>query len=84
MPQGFTTGDDFFRYLRDAFDVLYAESQEIPRMMSIGLHARLIGRPGRFGGLLRFLDHVKQHPDVWICRREDIARHWLQVHPATT
>ena len=81
LPQGFKTGDDFFTYLRDAFDVLYAEGQETPRMMSIGLHARLIGRPGRFGGLLRFLDHVKRHRDVWICRREDIARHWLKVHP---
>ncbi|MGA0013562.1 MAG: allantoinase PuuE [Burkholderiaceae bacterium] len=83
LPQGFKTGDDFFTYLRDAFDVLYAEGQDTPRMMSIGLHARLIGRPGRFGGLLKFLDHVKRHGDVWICRREDIARHWLKVHPGT-
>ena len=82
LPQGFTHGDDFFQYLRDAFDVLYAESQEVPRMMSIGLHARIIGRPGRFMGLQKFLNHISTYEDVWICRRADIARHWLKVHPA--
>ena len=82
LPQGFTHGDDFFQYLRDAFDVLYAESQEVPRMMSIGLHARIIGRPGRFMGLQKFLNHISTYEDVWICRRADLARHWLKVHPA--
>ena len=82
LPQGFTHGDDFFQYLRDAFDVLYAESQEVPRMMSIGLHASIIGRPGRFMGLQKFLNHISTYEDVWICRRADLARHWLKVHPA--
>jgi allantoinase len=79
--QGFSTGDQFFAYLRDAFDVLYGEGAERPRMMSVGLHMRLIGRPGRFAALQRFLDHVQQHADVWICRRIDIARHWIAHHP---
>lgn len=81
LPQGFTHGDDFFIYLRDAFDVLYAESRHTPRMMSIGLHGRLIGRPGRFLGLQKFMDHISKYSDIWICRREDIARHWLATHP---
>lgn len=81
LPQGFSQGEDFFIYLRDAFDVLYKESQKTPRMMSIGLHGRLIGRPGRFLGLQKFMDHVAQHSDVWVCRREDIACHWLHEHP---
>jgi putative urate catabolism protein len=80
-PQGFHTGEQFFTYLRDAFDVLYAEGVETPRMMSVGLHARLVGRPGRTAGLERFLDHVAQHEDVWVCRRVDIARHWIATHP---
>jgi allantoinase len=79
--QGFNSGDQFFAYLRDAFDVLYAEGAERPRMMSVGLHMRLVGRPGRFAALQRFLDHVQNHPDVWICRRVDIARHWIAHHP---
>jgi allantoinase len=79
--QGFSTGDEFFAYLRDAFDVLYREGAERPRMMSVGLHMRLIGRPGRFAALQRFLDHVQQHAGVWICRRIDIARHWIAHHP---
>jgi putative urate catabolism protein len=79
--QGFNSGDQFFAYLRDAFDVLYAEGAERPRMMSVGLHMRLVGRPGRFAALQRFLDHVQKHPDVWICRRVDIARHWVTHHP---
>jgi allantoinase len=79
--QGFNTGDDFFGYLRDAFDVLYAEGAEMPRMMSVGLHLRLVGRPGRFAALIRFLDHVQRHDRVWICRRVDIARHWTEHHP---
>lgn len=80
--QGFNSGDQFFAYLRDSFDVLYAEGDETPRMMSIGMHCRLLGRPGRFRALQRFLDHVEAHDRVWVCRRADIARHWLQRHPA--
>lgn len=79
--QGFSTGEDFYTYLRDAFDVLYEEGAERPRMMSVGLHCRLAGRPGRLAGLRRFLDHVMAHERVWICRRVDIARHWHQKHP---
>lgn len=81
LPQGFSHGDPFLAYLRDAFDVLYAEGAETPRMMSIGLHCRLVGRPGRFLALQRFLDHVQKHEKVWVCRRVDIARHWLATHP---
>jgi allantoinase len=80
-PQGFSTGDEWLAYVRDAFDVLYAEGAEHPRMMSVGLHMRLIGRPGRFAALERFLDHVERHDRVWICRRIDIARHWIARHP---
>lgn len=80
-PQGFNTGDHFFNYLKDAFDVLYAEGETSPKMMSIGLHCRLIGRPGRFASLQRFLDYVQSHDRVWICRRIDIARHWIERHP---
>ena len=81
LPQGFAQGDDFFTYLRDSFDVLYAEGDEAPRMMSIGMHCRLLGRPGRFRALQRFLDHIEAHDRVWICRRIDIARHWRETHP---
>jgi peptidoglycan/xylan/chitin deacetylase (PgdA/CDA1 family) len=80
---GFANGDEFFAYLRDAFDVLYAEGAHHPKMMSVGLHCRLAGRPGRSGALERFLDHVARHERVWICRRVDIARHWIKTHPAT-
>jgi allantoinase len=79
--QGFNQGDDFFAYLRDAFDTLYREGETAPKMMSIGLHSRLVGRPGRLAALARFLDHVQRHDKVWICRRADIARHWRKVHP---
>jgi len=79
--QGFNSGDQFFAYLRDAFDTLYAEGETAPKMMSVGLHCRLVGRPGRFAALMRFLDHVQKHDHVWICRRVDIARHWHEVHP---
>jgi allantoinase len=79
--QGFNSGEQFFAYLRDAFDVLYAEGAERPKMMSVGLHCRLAGRPGRFAALQRFLDHVATHDQVWVCRRVDIARHWRAVHP---
>ena len=80
--QGFNTSDQFFTYLRDSFDTLYEEGETAPKMMSVGLHCRLAGRPGRIAGLKRFLDHVQAHDKVWICRRVDIARHWRTVHPA--
>jgi putative urate catabolism protein len=81
VPPGFTSGDGWFNYLKDAFDVLHKEGQRHPRMMSIGLHCRLAGRPGRFAALERFVDYVQSHTDVWICKRVDIAKHWRQVHP---
>jgi allantoinase len=81
-PAGFSTGDEFFAHLRDSFDVLYREGERVPRMMSVGLHCRLAGRPGRSGALERFLDHVQRHDKVWICRRVDIARHWIKHHPS--
>ena len=80
-PGGFATGADFFDYLRDSFDTLYAEGEVAPKMLSIGLHCRLAGRPGRAASLARFLDHVQRHERVWICRRIDIARHWHATHP---
>ena len=79
--QGFASGDDFFAYLRDTFDVLYAEGETAPKMMSVGLHCRLVGRPGRIAGLMRFLDHVAAHEGVWLARRIDIARHWIATSP---
>ncbi|MEM9947697.1 MAG: allantoinase PuuE [Cyanobacteria bacterium P01_D01_bin.36] len=78
--QGFNSGDQFFTYLKDAFDVLYAEGEQMPKMMSVGLHCRLSGRPGRTAALARFLDYVQGHERVWICRRVDIARHWHEHH----
>jgi len=81
LPQGFSHGDEFFEYLRDAFDVHYAEGEERPSMMSIGMHCRLLGRPGRMRALQRFLDHVQSHDKVWVTRRIDIARHWQATHP---
>ena len=81
LPQGYSHGDEFFQYLRDAFDVHWAEGDERPTMMSIGMHCRLLGRPGRLRALQRFLDHVQAHERVWITRRVDIARHWKQAHP---
>lgn len=81
LPQGYSHGDPFFQYLKDAFDVHYAEGDERPAMMSIGMHCRLLGRPGRMRALQRFLDHVQSHDRVWVTRRIDIARHWKAVHP---
>ena len=81
LPQGFSHGDEFFEYLRDAFDVMYEEGEERPAMMSVGMHCRLLGRPGRFRALQRFLDHIEKHDRVWVCRRVDIARHWIGKHP---
>ncbi len=80
-PQGFNSGEQFFQYVKDAFDVLYEEGEESPKMLSIGLHCRLMGRPGRFRALQRVLDYIQQHENVWICRRVDIAKHWMQEHP---
>ena len=77
----FATGDDFFTYCRDAFDFLYREGRTQPRMLSIGLHQRLIGHPARAAGLERLLDHVGRFGGVWITRRLDIARHWVATHP---
>ena len=79
--QGFNSGEQFYQYLRDSFDVLYAEGEQAPKMMSVGLHCRLVGRPGRFRALQRFLDHVQSHDRVWVCRRLDIAQHWIDKHP---
>ena len=84
QAQGFNTGDHFFTYLRDSFDALYAEGETAPKMMSIGMHCRLLGKPGRIASLQRFLDHVLAHDKVWVCRRIDIARHWKQHFPAPT
>lgn len=79
--QGFNAGDQFFNYLKDSFDVLYAEGEHTPRMMSVGLHCRLVGRPGRIQALTRFLDYISSHDDVWVTRRIDIANHWHTFHP---
>jgi allantoinase len=79
--QGFNSGEQFLAYLKDSFDILYEEGAETPKMLSIGLHCRLIGRPGRFAALRRFLDHIAAHDRVWVCRRVDIARHWAETHP---
>jgi putative urate catabolism protein len=80
---GFTNGDQFFSYLKDAFDTLYAEGQTVPKMMSVGLHCRIAGRPARAAAVARFLDYIQGHDRVWIARRIDIARHWLNTHPFT-
>jgi putative urate catabolism protein len=80
VPQGFGNSDDFFAYLRDTFDVLYAEGERAPKMMSVGLHCRLVGRPGRAAALIRFLDHLAKHDRVWIATRLDIAEHWHREH----
>ena len=76
--QGFNTGEHFFNYLKDSFDVLYEEGKTNPKMMSVGLHCRLIGKPGRIQSLKKFLDYIQMHEDVWICKRIDIAKHWIK------
>ena len=85
LPQGFSHAEPFYQYLRDSFDTLYAEGDptglDRPKMLSIGMHSRLLGRPGRITALKRFMAHVAGHPDVWVCRRIDIARHWIATHP---
>jgi putative urate catabolism protein len=80
--QGFPNGEAFFTYLRDTFDILYEEGAQAPKMMSVGLHCRLAGRPGRAAGLTRFLDHIEKFDRVWVASRVDIARHWHREHPA--
>ncbi len=80
--QGFNSGDQYFAYLKDSFDTLYAEGAYAPKMMSVGLHCRLVGRPGRIAALKRFLEYVKSHEDVWFARRIEIARHWQKEFPA--
>jgi allantoinase len=80
-PQGFNTGEQFYTYLKDSFDVLYHEGETSPKMLSVGMHCRILGRPGRFRALQRFLDYIQQHERVWICRRQDIAEHWITHHP---
>lgn len=83
--QGFNSGSQFFEYLKAAFDTLYREGDpgglNAPKMLSIGLHCRLIGRPGHITALERFIDYVRQHERVWICQRVDVARHWIKTHP---
>ena len=81
VAPGFNSGNDFYTYLKDAFDVLYTEGETAPKMMSVGLHARLAGKPGRIAALARFIDYVQSHEQVWICRRLDLAQHWLKHHP---
>ena len=85
LPQGYSHADPFFQYMRDSFDALYAEGdpngEDRPKMMSIGMHCRLLGRPGRITALQRFLDHIAAHERVWVCKRVDIARHWKKTHP---
>ena len=80
VAPGFNNGNDFYTYLKDAFDVLYAEGETSPKMMSVALHARLAGKPGRIAALARFIDYVQNHERVWICRRIDIAHHWIKHH----
>ena len=80
--QGFNSGDQFYAYLKDSFDTLYEEGKTNPKMMSVGLHCRLIGRPGRIKSLKRFLDYVLKFKDVWICKRIDIAKHWIKNYPS--
>lgn len=84
MNPGRTSGEDFLTYLKAAFERLYQEGESAPKMMSIGLHCRLSGRPGRAETVARFIDHVLRHERVWICRRVEIARHWMARHPAPT
>jgi len=82
LPTGFSTGEDFFCLLKDAFDQLWLEGERQPKMMSVGLHSRISGHPARAKALARFLDYVQGHDAVWVCRREEIAWHWMSKHPA--
>ena len=82
LPTGFSSGEDFFRMLKDSFDLLWQEGVQRPKMMSVGLHGRISGHPARAIALARFLDYVQAHDPVWICQRKEIARHWMREHPA--
>jgi peptidoglycan/xylan/chitin deacetylase (PgdA/CDA1 family) len=82
LPNGLASGEDFLRLLKDAFDLLWQEGARAGQMMSVGLHGRISGHPARAMALARFLDYVQGHDAVWVCRREEIARHWMSVHPA--
>ncbi|QJR79543.1 allantoinase PuuE [Alteromonas pelagimontana] len=81
-PQGFNSGEQFFQYLKDAFDVLFEEGENHPKMLSIGLHCRIVGRPARLAGLRRFIEYINSHDKVWLATREEIARHWVSHFPA--
>ncbi len=81
LPQGYSQAEDFFIYLKDTFDALYAEGDDSPKMMSVGMHCRLLGRPGRIMALKKFLDHIEKFDRVWVCKRMDIAKHWRALHP---
>jgi allantoinase len=85
LPQGFSHGDPFFQYLKDSFDCLYAEGDpnglNRPKMLNIGIHCRLLGRPGRFMAIKRFVEYIASHEHVWVATRQDIARHWRATHP---
>lgn len=81
LPQGFAQAEDFYLYLKDSFDALYEEGADSPKMLSVGMHCRLLGRPGRIKALKRFLDYIETFDRVWICRRIDIAQHWKETHP---
>jgi len=80
---GFTNAEPFYQYLKDSFDTLYEEGAHTPKMLTIGLHCRIIGRAGRIVALKKFLQYITSKPDVWVCRRDDIAKHWYKNHPAT-
>lgn len=80
---GYTNAEPFYLYLKDCFDTLYEEGETAPKMMSVGLHCRIIGRPARISALKKFLAYITSKPDVWVCRREEIAHHWYENHPAT-
>lgn len=81
LPNGCANADQFFQHLKDAFDYLWREAEQCPKLMSIGLHARISGHPARAAALARFLDYVQGEESVWLCRREDVARHWMAAHP---
>ena len=80
-PQGFNSGEQFYQYLKDSFDYLWEKGEEVPRMMSVGLHCRIVGRPGRAAALAKFLDYIMKKDRVWICKRAEIAKLWRQQFP---
>ncbi|MBK4765140.1 MAG: allantoinase PuuE [Pantoea sp. Brub] len=84
LPQGFNTSEHFYNYLKDTFNVLYEEGKTIPKMMSVGMHCRLLGRPGKFYALIKFLDYIQKYKKVWICTRQAISEHWIKTHPISS